>query len=240
MSDAADFFRARLDQMIDLRHPLAVLAARMPWQELEAAIGDLLARQARPGKRFEGFDLFGPTHKTVGGGLSAAGRPRIKLRVMISLLYLKHAFNESDEGVVERWGETPTWQYFSGFDYFEHRLPCDHTTLVKFRKAIGEEGVEILLSQTINTAINLKLIAERDLTSVIVDTTVQPKAVAHPTDSGLLETARDKLVDLAKTHGLALKQTFVKEGIELCQGSPNFPQCGLSNFPTWLRRVVVV
>ena len=26
-----DFFRARLDQMIDLRHPLAVLARRMPW-----------------------------------------------------------------------------------------------------------------------------------------------------------------------------------------------------------------
>ena len=25
-----DFFRARLDQMIDLRHPLAVLANRLP------------------------------------------------------------------------------------------------------------------------------------------------------------------------------------------------------------------
>jgi IS5 family transposase len=31
-----DFFRARLEQMIDLRHPLAVLARRMPWQTLEA------------------------------------------------------------------------------------------------------------------------------------------------------------------------------------------------------------
>jgi hypothetical protein len=36
MSDAADFFRSRVDQMIDLRHPLAVLASRLPWQELEA------------------------------------------------------------------------------------------------------------------------------------------------------------------------------------------------------------
>ena len=26
----ADFFRARLDTMIDLRHPLAVLGTRMP------------------------------------------------------------------------------------------------------------------------------------------------------------------------------------------------------------------
>ena len=37
-ADAAteDFFRARLDPMIDLRHPLVVLASRMPWQRLEA------------------------------------------------------------------------------------------------------------------------------------------------------------------------------------------------------------
>ena len=33
-----DFFRARLDSMIDLRHPLAVLATRMPWAEIEAAL----------------------------------------------------------------------------------------------------------------------------------------------------------------------------------------------------------
>jgi len=30
-----DFFRLRLDQMIDLRHPLAVLASHMPWQQIE-------------------------------------------------------------------------------------------------------------------------------------------------------------------------------------------------------------
>ena len=28
----ADFFRNRLVQMIDLRHPLAVLSDRMPWR----------------------------------------------------------------------------------------------------------------------------------------------------------------------------------------------------------------
>ena len=31
-SATADFFRARLDHMIDLRHELAVLTSRMPWQ----------------------------------------------------------------------------------------------------------------------------------------------------------------------------------------------------------------
>jgi hypothetical protein len=33
MSTSADFFHYRLDQMIGLRHPLAHLSNRMPWQE---------------------------------------------------------------------------------------------------------------------------------------------------------------------------------------------------------------
>jgi hypothetical protein len=61
---------------------------------------------------------------------------------MVSLLYLKHAYNECDEGLVERWSETPTWQYFSGMAYFEHRAPCDPSLIGKFRKLIGEEGVD--------------------------------------------------------------------------------------------------
>ena len=150
-----DFFRARLDQMIDLRHPLSVLASRMPWQELEANVASLLARRVRAGKKIEGEDLFGPVNQNVVSAPSAAGRPRVSLRVLISLLYLKHAFNESDEAVVERWGETPTWQYFSGSAYFEHRLPCDSTTLIKFSKAIGEEWVEELLALTVNVALQL-------------------------------------------------------------------------------------
>jgi len=140
MSDTADFFRSRLDQMIDLRHPLAVLSSRMPWQELEASVSHLFAKKVRAGKVIDEADLFGGISKLVGAGVSPAGRPRLPLRLMISLLYLKHAFNESDEGVVERWAETPTWQYFSGMDYFEHRWPCDPSQLVHLRKALGEEG----------------------------------------------------------------------------------------------------
>ena len=215
MTDAADFFRSRLDQMIDLRHPLAVLASRMPWQEIEASIARAVAKKVRAGKQIEDSDLFGTVVGVAPGGISAAGRPRVPLRLMTSLLYLKHAFNESDEGVVERWCETPTWQYFSGQDYFEHRWPCDPSLLVRFRRSLGEEGVEALLSQTINVAVHLKLIARKDLATVIVDSTVQEKAIAYPTDIRMLETARAKLVDAAKSHGIELKQTYAKEGREL-------------------------
>ncbi|MCX7231628.1 MAG: transposase, partial [Burkholderiales bacterium] len=130
MIDASDFFRGRIDQMIDLRHPLAVLASRMPWQEIEASLDSQFARRVREGKRVEGMDLFGPSTQLMGAGVSKAGRPRLAMRLMISLLYLKHAFNESDEAVVERWGETPIWQFFSGMDYYEHRRACDPTALV--------------------------------------------------------------------------------------------------------------
>ena len=207
-----DFFRNRLDQLIDLRHPLAVLANRMPWQEIEASLAHRFARQVRSGKKIEDVDMFGATQIVAGAGVSNAGRPRLPTRLMVSLLYLKHAFNESDEDVVQRWGETPTWQYFSGQEYFEHRLPCDPTLLVKFRKLLGEEGVEELLARTIEVAVTLKLIAKKELSRIIVDSTVQEKAIAHPTDSKLLETARVKLVEAAKERGIELKQTYAKEG----------------------------
>lgn len=77
-------------------------------------------------------------------------------------------------------------------------LPCDATTLVKFRKLLGEDGVEELLAQTINVAVELKLIKPQELSRVIVDSTVQEKAIAYPTDSRLLDVARRKLVLLAK------------------------------------------
>jgi IS5 family transposase len=72
--------------------------------------------------------------------------------------------------------------------------------------------VEELLAQTINVAVELKLIKPQELSRVIVDSTVQHKAIAHPTDSRLLETARAKLVEAAKDAGIDLKQTFAKEG----------------------------
>ena len=43
-----------------------------------------------------------------------------------------------------------------------------------------------------------------------VDTTVQPKAVAHPTDARLMHRAIEKLVGLAKRNGVPLRQSYVR------------------------------
>lgn len=131
-----DFFRSRIDQMIDLRHPLAVLASRMPWQEMETRVAHRLVRKAHAGVALPDLDLFGEKPQRQASA-SKAGRLRVALRIMVSLLYLKHAFNESDEDVVELWGETPTWQFFSGQAYFEHRHPCDATTFLRGKRRGG-------------------------------------------------------------------------------------------------------
>ena len=224
-----DFFRARLDQMIDLRHPLAVLARRMPWSHIETALSPAFARKNVEGKVIADDDLFGGTVETADGGASPAGRPRLPIRLMSALLYLKHAFNLSDEELVERWSENVVWQYFSGQTYYEPRLPCDATQIGRFRKAIGEGGVEELLKATIDTAVTTKAVRPTEFERVIVDSTVQEKAIAHPVDSRLLEIARAKVVQAAKFAGLTLKQTYVKEGRELRRKAAATPMPNSSN-----------
>jgi transposase, IS5 family len=194
MSDTADFFRARLDEMVDIKHPLVVLSKRLPWGAIEQALAPHFARKARPGLKIAAPDLLGEHEVEFGAGVSPAGRPRLPIRLMVSLQYLKNAFNLSDEELVQRWSENVVWQYFSGMEYYEPRLPCDPTQIGRFRRALGEEGLEQLLKATIETAVEIKAIKPAELERVIVDTTVQEKAMAHPVDSRLLEIARHKVV----------------------------------------------
>ncbi len=65
-----DFFSARLDGMVDPRHPLAVLAHRMPWSEIEAALASALAHKDRSGLTVQGADLFGTSASVVSSGVS--------------------------------------------------------------------------------------------------------------------------------------------------------------------------
>jgi IS5 family transposase len=187
------------------------LANRMPWAQIESALAPAFARKNRQGQTVAGSDLFGTSLQIAGAGLSAAGRPRLPIRLMAALLYLKHAFNLSDEELVARWSENVVWQYFSGQDYYTPELPCDATQIGRFRTAIGEAGVEELLKATIDTAVQTKAVRPAEFERIIVDTTVQEKAIAHPVDSRLLDIARAKVVQAARRAGIALKQTFSKE-----------------------------
>ncbi len=100
-----DFFRSRIDAMINLNDTLAVLATRLPWNQIETAIAAKFEHQNRVGQVLQCEDMFGTTQTVIGGGRSNAGRPKLPIRLMAGLLYLKNSFNLSDEELVVRWSE---------------------------------------------------------------------------------------------------------------------------------------
>jgi IS5 family transposase len=143
------------------------------------------------------------------------GRPAIATRRIAGLHYLKHTYGLSDEQVVQRWAENPYWQYFCGESYFQHELPVNPSSLTRWRQRLGEQGMESLLSATIEAALESKAVKARDLKRITVDTTVQEKAIAFPTDSKLYNRARERLVRLAKAQGVPLRQSYVRVGPRL-------------------------
>lgn len=140
------------------------------------------------------------------------GRPQLPTRLLVGLHYLKAMYDESDESVVMKWVENPYWQYFCGELHFQHELPCHPTTLVKWRKRIGSHGMEKLLKQVLKTANQQQAFEQVELKQVTVDTTVQEKAIAFPTDARLYDKARQALVRQAKQHQVNLRQSYVRVG----------------------------
>ncbi len=164
-----DLFRHQLREQINLKHPLVRLADLIEWDRLSAAMS-------------ESF-------------VSKRGRPATSPRLIAGLLYLQHAFDLSDEEVVWQWVENPYWQVFTGETYLQNEPPIDPSSLTRWRKRLGEAGVEKLLAETIEAAKRAGVIKPSSIKRVIVDTTVMEKAIAHPTDSRLLERCREHLVN---------------------------------------------
>jgi transposase, IS5 family len=181
-----DLFRARLSNQLDGKHPLVRLAGLIAWQGFDAAFGPLY-------------------HETL-------GRPGNPTRLMVGLSYLKHTYNLSDEQVCARWVENPYWQFFCGFDYLQHRLPIDPSSLTRWRERVGASGMERLLTATIEAALKAGAVQACSLERVTVDTTVQPKAIAFPLDSRLYHRGREILVRLAARHGVRLRQSYRRLG----------------------------
>jgi IS5 family transposase len=137
------------------------------------------------------------------------GRPSLPTRVVIGLLLLKYMFDQSDESVCERFVENPYWQVFCGFQTFQHKPPCDPTSLVRWRQRMGDD-LEGLLKETLEAALRAKALKPKAMLEVIVDTTVMEKAVAHPSDARLLYMMQRRLVREAKHRGIALPRTWLR------------------------------
>jgi IS5 family transposase len=188
-SPQCELFGARLSELLNPEHPLYVLAERIDWSAFEAAIDACYAEEL--------------------------GRPGVNTRLMVGLLYLKYAYDESDESVVARWVENPYWQFFCGCQYMQHELPIDPSSLSRWRKRVGAERLEKLLEATIKTALAMKALRPQELAKVNVDTTVQEKAIAFPTDARLYHKMRVALVRRARSLGLVLRQNYRFKGKKL-------------------------
>lgn len=175
-----------LARQLNLSHPLVKMSKSIDWQAFE--------------------DKFGRVAKASGG------RPPLPTQLMVGLHYLKALYGESDETVVEKWVENPYWQYFCGEEVFQHEFPCHPTSLVKWRKQVGPEGIEQLLAGVIHSAMNTSMLKPREIERVNVDTTVQEKAIAFPTDARLYQQARVTLVRAARKRGVQLRQSYVRVG----------------------------
>jgi transposase, IS5 family len=177
-----DLFRARLDQVINMKHELVQLAGAIDWEWLDAEIAPLF---------------------------SDKGRPASPVRFVIGLLLLKHVFALSDEQVCERWIYDPYFQYFTGEAFFQHAFPHERSDLSHWRGRLGAK-LELLLAETLRIAHAAGALRTKDLARVTVDTTVQPKAITFPTDAKLLHAAIKGLNRLAKKHGVRLRQSYLR------------------------------
>ncbi len=131
------------------------------------------------------------------------GRPAKPIRLMVSLLILKHVRNLSDESVVEQWSENAYYQYLAGEKYFAASAPCEASELVHFRNRIGDTGIELILKESIRVNGN-----DGKGGKLSADTTVQEKNITFPTDDKLYKKIIKKCVDIAETEDIVLRQNY--------------------------------
>ena len=182
MTSSGDLFRARLDQIINMKHEMVRLAHTMAWSWLDDEVSPLFSDKGRPG---------------------------LPTRFAIGLLLLKHIYRLSDEEVCDRWVHDPYFQYFTGEEFFRHEFPHERSDLTNWRKRIGEK-LDKLLAESLRVAHATGALKTKDMARVTVDTTVQPKDITFPTDAKLVHAAIKGVNRLAKKHDVPLRQSYLR------------------------------
>jgi len=180
-----------LEDFIDLKQPLAILAERIDWQSFEPHWSQCF---------------------------SDAGGPKASpARMVAGLLILKHTEALSDEVLMQAWVCNPYYQYFCGETHFRHKPPIYPSTLGRWRKQLGEEGLEYLLETVLQSAIQMKAIKQESLAHVCVDSTVMEKNITWPTDSKLLLKVLQEMVSLMQEEGLSVRQSYARTAPRMAQ-----------------------
>lgn len=186
-----------LSDQLNSNHPLYILSHKLNWQLFE--------------------DSFSPLY------CADNGRPCKPIRLMCGLLILKHLRNLSDESIVEQWSENAYYQYFCGLDVFTPCFPCNASELVHFRNRIGENGVELILKESIRINDDGN---DNSPTTAFIDSTVQEKNITYPTDAKLHKKIIIKCQCIAKRENMRVRQTYTRtiKALSLDQRFRNHPK----------------
>lgn len=169
--------------MLDQKHPLFLLSNSINWTFFE--------------------DSFKKHYS------EKMGAPAKPIRLMVSLLILKYVRNLSDENLVEHWSENCYYQYLSGEQIFQPKIPCVPTELVAFRKRIGKAGVELILKESIR--INKTDDNNPYIHAIVsLDTTVQEKYITYPTDDKLYKKIIKRCWKIADEEAIDLRQSYCR------------------------------
>ena len=187
-----------LEDMLSHKHPLFQLSNKINWESFENAFSPLYC--------------------------STNGRPAHPIRLMCGLLILKHLRNVSDEMVVSQWSENAYYQYFCGGLEFMPKQPCDASELVHFRNRIGEEGMELILAESIR--VNTDHDNEDHFDTAFIDSTVQEKNITYPTDAKLHKKIIKNVLKIVHDNCLPLRQSYTRtlKGIYRSQRFRNHPK----------------
>lgn len=186
MTIQSNFLKPWLSTILNPSNELYLLASRINWKILE--------------NEFE--MLF----------VENRGAPAKPVRLVVGLMMLQHMYNYSDEGVVEQWVENPYWQFFCGEQQLQWDMPIDPSSLPRWRKRIGKDGMNKILSETIKTALETGTVSAKSLQKTIVDTTVMEKNITFPMDSKTQYRAINRLVKMANSHEIPLRQSYIHIG----------------------------
>lgn len=177
-------FKNRLCDELNPEHELIRLGKVIPWDQIQADVEPLFTE--------------------------GQSRPPLPARLATGLMILQHLYNVSDEEVVRVWVENPYWQAFCGYEFLQWEFPAHPTSLTRWRQRLGPEGLEKVLKVSIGVALKTKTVTVSELEKTIVDTTVMPKAITHPSDAKLIQRIIERIVKASARAGIALKRTFVR------------------------------
>ena len=184
-----NLFQPLLKEFIDLNHELVLLAHEIDWGYFEDSFSHLY---------------------------SNTGQPAMPIRLMVGSLLLKRLYNHGDETLAEAWVMNPYMQFFCGEAHFQHEFPCDPSDFVHFRKRIGEEGIGLIFSYSVNIHGN-----KAKSKKVLSDSTVQENNTTFPTDAKLAKKIIDRASKIAKQEEVTQRQSYKRVSKQLLRDTYN-------------------